>query len=52
MRKYKRGAVNAQEFERPMVHMDITFLGTTYEDVECIIDDRTDKMVQNDLYKD
>ena len=43
MRKYKRGAVNAQEFERPMVHMDITFLGTTYEDVECIIDDRTDK---------
>ena len=43
MRKYKRGAVNAQEFERPMVYMDITFLGTTYKDVECIIDDRTDK---------
>jgi len=43
MRKYERGAVNAKVFERPMVHMDITFLGTTYKDVECIIDDRTDK---------
>ena len=26
-----------------MVLMDITFLGTTYKDVECIIDDRTTK---------
>ena len=26
-----------------MVHMNITFLGTTYKDVECIIDDRTSK---------
>ena len=43
MRKYERGAVNAQDFERPMVLMDITFLGTTYKDVECIIDDRTKK---------
>jgi len=43
MKKYERGAVNAQDFERPMVLMDITFLGTTYKDVECIIDDRTTK---------
>ena len=43
MRKYERGAVNATTFERPMIHMDITFLGTTYKDVECIIDDRTSK---------
>ena len=43
MKKYERGAVNATTFERPMVHMNITFLGTTYKDVECIIDDRTSK---------
>ena len=43
MKKYERGAVNATEFTRPMIHMDITFLGTTYKDVECIIDDRTSK---------
>ena len=43
MKKYERGAVNATTFKRPMVHMNITFLGTTYKDVECIIDDRTSK---------
>ena len=46
MRKYERGAVNATTFERPMVHMNITFLGTTYKDVECIIDDRTEKVTK------
>ena len=43
MKEYERGAVNATTFTRPMIHMDITFLGTTYKDVECIIDDRTSK---------
>jgi hypothetical protein len=46
MRKYERGAVNATTFERPMVHMNISFLGTTYKDVECIIDDRTEKVTK------
>ena len=46
MRKYERGAVNATDFERPMVAMDITFLGSTYKDVECILDDRTKKQTK------
>ena len=46
MRKYERGAVNATTFERPMIHMDITFLGTTYKDVECIVDDRSKKVTK------
>jgi len=46
MRKYERGAVNATTFERPMIHMNIKFLGTTYKDVECIIDDRSEKVTK------
>jgi len=41
MVKFERGGVNAQDFERPMIHFSVSFKGNDYEESEFILDDRT-----------
>jgi len=43
MVKFERGGVNAQDFERPMIHFSVSFNGNDYEEAEFILDDRTKK---------
>ena len=43
MVKFERGGVNAQDFERPMIHFSVSFNGNDYEEAEFILDDRTRK---------
>jgi RimK family alpha-L-glutamate ligase len=43
MTKFERGALNAQVIERPVVSFNITFNGIKYEEVEFLLDDRTQK---------
>jgi ribosomal protein S6--L-glutamate ligase len=40
---FERGAVNASSFERPMIHLEVSFNGADYEEVEFILDDREQK---------
>jgi RimK family alpha-L-glutamate ligase len=43
MSKFERGAVDAKVFERPVVVFNIIFNGTKYENIEFLLDDRTEK---------
>jgi RimK family alpha-L-glutamate ligase len=43
MVKFERGGVNAKVFERPMIHLEVSFNGNDYEEVGFILDDREDK---------
>jgi len=46
MVKFERGGINAKVFERPMIHLEVSFNGNDYEDVGFILDDREDKITK------
>tara|TARA_Y100000310_G_scaffold193967_1_gene193941 strand:+ start:12328 stop:13761 length:1434 start_codon:yes stop_codon:yes gene_type:complete len=43
MRKFERGALDAEVIERPMIHLDVEFNGKIYAEVDFLIDDRSEK---------